>query len=157
MRKLLCRATHFGKPRSVLQQIDNALGKQIAGELRLRDEKRCAGSFKRLGVARLVIVGRARERSKDSRLPGRGDLGNSARSRAADDQVRSGKGARHVCDEGGDIGSHSSLLVTSFRRSKLALARLVNDLDVGKCRTNLRQRAYNGRIDGSRSLAATEH
>src|SRR3954465_5706647 len=137
--------------------MNDVLREQIGSELGLRDQESCAGLFERLSVARLVVVCRSRKRNKYSRLPRGGDLGNSARSRAADDQVRSGKGARHVWYEGGDIGSHSSLLVTSFRRSKLALARLVNDLDVWKCPQNLRKGAYNGRIDGSRPLAASEH
>ena len=84
--------------------------------------------LKGLSIKGLMVVGGAGKRNKDGRLPSSGDLGHSARARAADDQIGIGKRTRHVGDECRDIGSNSRFVVSSFgcghAYSKISVATL---------------------------------
>jgi len=80
MRQCTRRLSHMKQSVLVLQQRRNRLGQPHAFELRLFYHDRRALVGQCLSIDSLMIVGCARERHEDGRLPGSCDLGNRTRA-----------------------------------------------------------------------------
>ena len=107
----------------ILQQRRDRLGQPDSFQFRLFDHHRGSVPRQSFGIDALMIVGRARERNEDGRLPCRRNFRDRARARAAHHQIGARKGRRHVFDELEDFGRLAQRLISRQRVIIVTLAR----------------------------------
>ncbi len=75
-----------------------------------------------------MIVCRAREGHKDSSFPRCSDFGDRAGAGAAQQQIGTGKGLRHLIDERHHLGRDAGLQISCLRIFVIALTGLMDDM-----------------------------
>src|SRR5947209_3543477 len=148
---------HLLQARGVSQQVTDRFYQPLAAELRLGNHHRRTLALHGAGVARLVIVGSAREWDKNRWLAGGGDFAHGARSGAAEQQIGLGEGGGHVVNERADFGWNPGTQISSLGLLIIALPGLMNQTQIGYRRPQSRQGINHRAINCRRSLTATEN
>ena len=99
-----------------------------------------------LAIARLVVVHRMRERHQHRAEPGRRQLGQRQRTRAADRQIGSRIGLRHVVDEGFDARLDLHARIRGTGRFQVRGAALMQHVGTLRFRNQRRARAAHARF-----------
>ena len=134
------------------------LGEFLRREVLLRHAPAAAGIGERIGIGRLIVVERMRQRHEDCGSADHHQLRNRARARTADDEMRFRHASREIVEERRKFRHHAARLIRGAHAFQVFRTALLHDVEPrARIGGQYRNRRRHDLAERPRALAAAEH